>query len=56
MKDLLPLLLSTDWLSLLGAFTTVCTALVTFFALIPGDQPEKAIKGVANFLAKFSRK
>ena len=56
MKDLLPLLLSTDWLSLLGALTGVCTALVTFFALIPGDQPEKAIKGVANFLSKFSRK
>jgi hypothetical protein len=56
MKDLLPLLLSTDWLSLLGALSGVCTSLVVLFAFIPGEQPEKAIKSFADFIGKFSRK
>jgi len=56
MKDILPLLLSTDWLSLLGALSGVCTSLVVFFTLIPGEQPEKAIKAFADFISKFSRK
>jgi len=56
MNDLLPILLSTDWLGLLGAITGVCTALVALFAFIPGDQPEKAIASLATLLAKFSRK
>jgi len=56
MKDILPILLSTDWLGLLGAITGVCTALVALFAFIPGEQPEKAIKSFADFIGKFSRK
>ena len=30
--------------------------LITVCLLIPGDQPEKALKGVVNFIAKFSNK
>jgi hypothetical protein len=56
MKDLLPLLLSTDWLALIGALTSACASLVVLFSLIPGEQPEKAIKSFANFIGKFSRK
>ena len=56
MKDILPLLLSTDWLALVGALTSVCTALVVLFSLIPGEQPERAIKTFASFIGKFSRK
>ena len=38
-------------------------ALIAFFAIIPGEQPEKALKGVAaffqklaDFVSKFSKK
>jgi len=34
----------------------VLLALVALFMLVPGEQPEKAIKSVADFLAKFSKK
>lgn len=36
--------------------SAVCTALVALFMLIPGDQPEKFLQGVVDFLSKFSRK
>lgn len=34
----------------------VLTALITLFALIPGDQPEKALQGVVDWIKKFSNK
>lgn len=40
----------------LGAVDAVILALIALFLLIPGEQPEKFLKGVADFLAKFSRK
>lgn len=30
--------------------------LIALFSLIPGEQPEKALQGVVDFLAKFSKK
>lgn len=30
--------------------------LIAFFALIPGEQPEKALQGIVDFIAKFSKK
>lgn len=48
--------LAANWLQLLAALHALLLALVAFFLLIPGDQPEKAIKGVADFLEKFSVK
>jgi len=40
----------------ISALVAVLSALVALFLLIPGDQPEKALKGIADFLAKFSKK
>ncbi len=40
----------------LAAVVAILTALVSLFLLIPGEQPEKFLKGAADFLAKFSRK
>jgi hypothetical protein len=40
----------------IAAINAVLVALVALFLLIPGDQPEKALKGAADFLAKFSKK
>jgi len=34
----------------------VLSGVVAISLLIPGEQPEKALKGVIDFLAKFSRK
>ena len=39
-----------------NADVAALTALIAVFMLIPGDQPEKALQKVVDFLAKFSRK
>ena len=48
---------------LMASFANLCSALgvvlgffIAFFLLIPGDQPEKGIKSLADFIAKFSKK
>lgn len=40
----------------LSAIVGVLTALIALFMLIPGDQPEKSLQKVVDFLAKFSKK
>jgi hypothetical protein len=45
-----------NWLELLGAVNTILAVLIIVFSLIPGDQPEKTLRAVANFIARFSRK
>jgi hypothetical protein len=40
----------------IAAFVAVLTALIGFFMLIPGEQPEKALQAVVDFLSKFSKK
>ena len=42
--------------NLLAAVMAVLVALIALFALIPGEQPEKFLQGVVDFLAKFSVK
>jgi len=39
-----------------GAADKVVGALLVFFLLIPGEQPDKALRSVASFLSKFSFK
>lgn len=48
--------LLTSFLVVIGAFTGFLTALIGFFMLIPGPQPEKALQAVVNFLKFFSKK
>jgi hypothetical protein len=40
----------------LAAVMAVCMALIALFMLIPGEQPEKFLQGMVDFLAKFSKK
>lgn len=40
----------------LGAAAALVTALIALFLVIPGEQPEKALKAVAEALAKISVK
>lgn len=41
---------------LLGAVVGLVTAAVGIALVIPGEQPEKALQGVVDFLKKFSKK
>jgi hypothetical protein len=41
---------------LIAALSALLSAIIAIALLIPGDQPEKALQGVVDFLAKFSRK
>lgn len=54
--DVLQTLLNLPWGDIVNALVAAVAALIAFFALIPGEQPEKALKGFADFIAKFSRK
>jgi hypothetical protein len=45
-----------NWLEIMGAVSGLLAALIVIFELIPGDQPEKTLRSVVNFIAKFSRK
>lgn len=40
----------------LGAVAGLLAALYTLFLLIPGEQPDKTIKGILEFTKRFSRK
>lgn len=40
----------------LNAAVAVMVALIALFVLIPGDQPEKALQAVVDFIAKISFK
>ncbi len=39
-----------------GALVMICTGLITIALIIPGEQPEKALKAMVDFLSKFSKK
>lgn len=42
--------------AILTAVIAVLSALIALCLLIPGEQPEKALKSIVDFLTKFSRK
>jgi hypothetical protein len=42
--------------TILSAIVAVLTGIIAISLLIPGDQPEKALQAVVDFLKKFSRK
>lgn len=41
---------------IVAAVMAVLTSLIALCLLIPGEQPEKALQGIVDFLAKFSKK
>ena len=43
-------------LVVLGSLLGLVLALIKLFLLIPGEQPEKALRGFADLLEKVSRK
>lgn len=56
MNQLLTFIQSQDLFAWLGALTTVLTAVIGVASLIKGDEPEKTLQKVVDFLSKFSRK
>lgn len=56
MENLLSLIVSQDWLAWLGAITALLGAVIAIAQLIPGEQPEKSLQAIVDFLSKFSRK
>ena len=55
-SNLLQIVSQLNWLEILGAVSGLLAALIVIFELIPGEQPEKALRMVAAILEKFSRK
>lgn len=45
-----------NYQAVITAVVAILTGLIGIFMLIKGDQPEKALQGIVDFLAKFSRK
>jgi hypothetical protein len=55
-SEIVSLIASLNWLEVVGAVTTILVGLIALFELIPGEQPEKTLRAIVNFIAKFSRK
>jgi hypothetical protein len=56
METIISLITSQDWLAWLGATTALLGAVIAIAQLIPGEQPEKSLQAVLDFISKFSRK
>jgi len=56
METIISIVTSQNWLAWLGAITALLGGVIAICQLIPGEQPEKALQAVVDFLSKFSRK
>lgn len=58
METLMNLLkwVTSDWTNAVSSVVSVLGALIVIFSVIPGEQPEKTLQGIVDFLKKFSRK
>lgn len=45
-----------NYQAIIAAVVAVLSGAIAVSLLIPGDQPEKALQAVVDFLAKFSKK
>ena len=56
METIINLIQNTDIFGWLGAITALLGAVIAIAQLIPGDEPERTLSRIVDFLAKFSRK
>ena len=56
MENIIHFVASQDWLAWVGAITALLGAVIAIAQLIPGEQPEKSLQAVVDFLSKFSKK
>lgn len=45
-----------NYQAIIASIVGLCMALIVIAQMIPGEQPEKFLQGVVDFLAKFSAK
>jgi len=45
-----------NWQNMFVAVESILAAFIVLFLLIPGDQPEKFLQSVLDFVKKFSKK
>lgn len=45
-----------DALAYIGAFVVMVNSMIAFCILIPGEQPEKFLQKVVDFVSKLSKK
>lgn len=48
--------IAAHYAEICAAVVSVLSGLIAIFAMIPGEQPEKSLQAVVDFIAKFSRK
>lgn len=48
--------LVTNWQSYLGVLVTVLGAAIAVATLIPGDEPERTLQKIVDFISQISRK
>ena len=56
MNQILAFIQSQDVFAWVGALVALLSAVIAIASLIPGDEPEKTLQKVVDFLSKFSRK
>ena len=55
METIIPQLLKIDWFGALGALTALLAAVAAVAAFIPGEEPERTLGRIVEFLSRFSR-
>lgn len=45
-----------NYQAVIAAVVAIFGGLIAIFMMIPGDQPEKTLQKIVDFLAKFSKK
>lgn len=56
METIISLITSQDWLAWVGAITALLGAVIAIAQLIPGEEPERTLQKIVDFISKFSRK
>lgn len=47
---------ANNWQAYLGVITAVLTAAIAVATVIPGDEPEKTLQKIVDFISNISRK
>jgi hypothetical protein len=48
--------IATNWQQYVGILTAVLTAAVAVATVIPGDEPERTLQKIVDFISQISRK
>ena len=54
--EIITALLKIDWFGVLGALVALLSAAIALATLIPGDEPERTLQKIVDFISSVSRK